>query len=118
MTQEQIISDNKLIAEFMGLKWEHEYPEELRVVLNEGEFGEYRPLAQYHVSWDWLMPVVDKIENIEGGQFDVSINWDKTSVIDWRLNKELVVVETGIKVTNTYLAICDFLKLYNEQNNP
>ena len=38
---------NKIIADFMG--WE----------------SKYHPVEQLHFSWDWLMPVVEKIENIK-----------------------------------------------------
>lgn len=44
MTQVEIVEGNKLIAEFMGMK-----------------FG------KYHTLWDWLMPVVDKINNTKVG---------------------------------------------------
>ena len=37
------MKENKLIAEFMDVN------------LIEGQLGEY------HISWDWLMPVVQKI---------------------------------------------------------
>lgn len=42
----EIIEGNKLIAEFMG--WE----------------AKYHPVETIHTSWDWLMPVVEKIEQI------------------------------------------------------
>lgn len=60
--------DNELIAEFMpdmefvtprnkGYKsyWK-----------NKGTLAEYKPEAlKYHKSWDWLMPVVEKIEAMD-----------------------------------------------------
>jgi len=46
------MNDNKLIAEFMG----GEHP--LTEITHEAHHN-------YHTSWDWLMPVVEKIE-IEG----------------------------------------------------
>tara|TARA_R100001369_G_scaffold331_2_gene873 strand:- start:16870 stop:17163 length:294 start_codon:yes stop_codon:yes gene_type:complete len=46
------MNDNKLIAEFMGVGKLHE-------AQSSNQWN------QYHTSWDWLMPVVDKIE-IEG----------------------------------------------------
>lgn len=64
MTQKEIISGNKLIAEFMGLAYCEKY-------LYEGwyknsEFN-YRICSKdglkYHESLDWLMPVIDKIRN-------------------------------------------------------
>ena len=37
------MKDNKLIAEWMGAKWNAN-------------------ALKYHTSWDWLMPVLEKIE--------------------------------------------------------
>ena len=52
------MKDNKLIAEFMGVVFhddENEYynSDGLYIGLN----------LQYHASWDWLMPVVCKIDD-------------------------------------------------------
>ena len=44
------MNDNKLIAEFMS----GEHP--LAEVTHEASY-------RYHTSWDWLMPVIEKIEN-------------------------------------------------------
>ena len=45
IVKQVIMNDNKLIAEFMGVK----YP-----MLKGSDL-------QYHTSWDWLMPVLKKI---------------------------------------------------------
>ena len=45
------MNNNKLIAEFMGWK-----PNEHHWCLNGDKD------LQYHTSWDWLMPVVHKID--------------------------------------------------------
>ena len=42
--------NNRLIAEFMGVGKLHE-------AQSSNQWN------QYHTSWDWLMPVVEKIEN-------------------------------------------------------
>ena len=44
---------NKLIAEFMGSN------------LNGLESWQYEEELQYHTSWDWLMPVIDKVKSID-----------------------------------------------------
>ena len=49
---------NKLIAKFMDL----DIKEDL-VYLNEMEACKIQNL-EYHESWDWLMPVVDKIDEV------------------------------------------------------
>tara|TARA_R100000231_G_C5274060_1_gene149531 strand:+ start:76 stop:348 length:273 start_codon:yes stop_codon:yes gene_type:complete len=68
------MKDNKLIAEFMGV---HE-------IMHDG-YSEYELPSneivqnlQYHTSWDWLMPVVQKC-------FEVAKHEDDFSVIIWSL---------------------------------
>ena len=57
------MKDNKLIAEFMGVK---PTKSELgRKVYYDSHEDKYVGLdLQYDTSWDWLMPVVDKIEDM------------------------------------------------------
>jgi hypothetical protein len=66
---------NKLIAEFMGAKTNKTaVHEEVRKTLQNTDF--WIPLIgivkqdnlKYHSSWDWLMPVVEKIEKLP-------VNW-------------------------------------------
>ena len=55
---------NKLIAEFMGVGKLHE-------AQSSNQWN------QYHTSWDWLMPVLVKIERIEvGGGTWTSVYFD------------------------------------------
>ena len=51
------MKDNKLIAEFMGLQFSK--GEYYRPLYNSGDWIPENEL-QYHDSWDWLMPVVQK----------------------------------------------------------
>ena len=81
MEQKEIIEGNKLIAEFMNLKyinwndecmlWTHKsFIEDFTDVNNfskDSKFDWENSLPQsknlyYNTSWDWLMPVVEKIE--------------------------------------------------------
>jgi hypothetical protein len=55
------MEDNKLIAEFMGHTFA-DYDLGGLHYLIDGNYVEYNSL-QYDASWDWLMPVVEKIEN-------------------------------------------------------
>jgi hypothetical protein len=52
--------NNKLIAEFMGLK-KYGYKNENYLLLNKHLSPEQLP---YSTSWDWLMPVIIKIADI------------------------------------------------------
>ena len=82
MTQNTVYHTNKLIAEFMGYK--PNTPEDDRYFNMPDRYHHYDGLnyqisntctpdsMQFHSSWDWLMPVVEKIyqTGISGGMMD------------------------------------------------
>ena len=79
------MNDNKLIAEFMG----GEHP--LTEITHEAHHN-------YHTSWDWLMPVVDKIE-IEG--------FDPHGLIDNALGSR--------EIEDVHNACVTLIKAYNNE---
>lgn len=68
---------NKLIAEFMGYK---------------------EPEGKFHSSWDWLMPVVEKIRNTKDD-----------SIFKERVFTRLV----KCNIRDTYSAVVDFIIWHN-----
>ena len=97
------MENNKLIAEFMGVK----YP-----MLKGSDL-------QYHTSWDWLMEVVEKIESDE--RYDVEILQYGTRIIE-RTKTDLIEVVNNIadisfdsKIEHTYDAIVKFINEYNKR---
>ena len=73
--------NNKLIAEFM-----------------HGDGGRLHNL-QYHTSWDWLKPVVDKIEIKHQGVPQQLLHLSLFSTLD-----------------EVYNAVVEYITFYNEQN--
>lgn len=68
MTPEKIQQGNKLIAEFMGASAPVLDKNVLAFILSKQRFPDkmYRCKPEdlkYHSSWNWLMPVVEKIAN-------------------------------------------------------
>ena len=64
-----LIENNKLIAGFMGMQntyigW---YDNEMMMpqIVYDTQQGNHFDDLLFHESWDWLMPVVEKIEEIE-----------------------------------------------------
>ena len=55
-------TENKLIAEFMGM--EESNGEYYKRIYNSGDWIPLNEL-KFHTSWDWLMPVVSKITKDE-----------------------------------------------------
>ena len=91
---------NELIAEFMDME-DHQ------------EMGKY-VTPNYHNSWDWLMPVVDKIENF-GFEFIISENRVKIKHNTDHSLEELFHSETiGSKLNTTYKAVVEFIKEFNK----
>jgi len=122
--------NNKLIAEFMGLT----------IITDSISYFDtnYKALKNYHSDWNWLMEVVEKIENIivKGKQWTVL---EDESDVDWNFevnieSKQCVInrctydgdeedflklydcrnYETITKIEAVYNAVVAFIKWYNE----
>ena len=62
--------DNKLIAEFMGMKYSDEKS------FNNGEWTHsIKSLSKFETSWDWLMPVVEKISDAKSWSINATLEW-------------------------------------------
>jgi len=81
--------NNKLIAEFM------EYP-------NLGTEGDFSYL-KYHKEWNWLMPVVEKC--YEYGELH-------------NVHREGIIASLSgiIDINETYKAVVEFIKWYNNES--
>ena len=106
---DNIVENNKLIAEFMG--WKEN--KDMEVKLTSGGITYYFqkndeaciPEAMcYHSSWDWLIPVVKKclIGEAETNRPDLVSN----------IYESLVNLEINL----VYKDIIEFIKWYNQQN--
>ncbi len=113
--------NNKLIAEFMGLP---KVP--CNIGTEDGHFNEgYKhpkvdvPIIpsgmQYKYSWDWLMPVVEKIEKL-GYSYD-RINADV--FINTQEGKNIIPnpmdYNTMTMLEKTYQVVVEYIKWYNNK---
>lgn len=106
MKTEEVKQDNEVIAEFMGwsvcdcgigskhykydvLNWQTH-------AVNEMKFCE---------SWDWLMPVVDKIFSL----------WESMPPSEEYLRVTMLPIYSDIKVV--YRRVVEFIHWYNKQKN-
>lgn len=117
MENKEIIEGNKLIAEFMGM--EFHTINNITGVTIDGVLGGLEKL-QYHTSWDWLMPVVEKI-NLDRRVEEVSISMGKTRI--W-FKRELMkpYIQYPVNphydtITQCFLTAVEFIKWYNENKN-
>lgn len=95
--------NNKLIAEFMGYNVEGDYltlPDMLESLDLEEE-------VHFHSSWDWLMPVVEKItqetKEFKEGHIDSCLHTPLASALIRFTDRELV-----------YEEVVEFIKWHNE----
>ncbi len=121
MEQKEIIEGIKLIAKFDGKSI---YPEkgtpEFKAWKGETcDFEWYQ--VKYNSSWDWLMPVIDKIENIgmDGFKcFAVDIENNECEIKDYREGQSSVsYCEEETKILSVFMAVVEFIKWFNNEKN-
>lgn len=119
--KEKIIEGNNLIAVFRGLKYQPSvevydnvnqdvppYIQKERWIENSNDT--ITPIydeLKYHSSWDWLMPVVEEIENLKEYREDGK----DVAVGIWMALK--YNHRTLPKIEAVWLAIVTFIKWYN-----
>ena len=92
------MKDNKLIAEFMGGQKVLSDKDIYNMPTHDNLCYQLKEL-QYHQSWDWLMPVIEKC-------FDNSEDGDMQDIMH-----HLMVVDFD----NTYDAVVEFLKRLTDE---
>ena len=128
--------NNKLIAEFWGM----ELGDDKTMYYDDAEnLHPPTPINElkFHSSWDWLMPVVDKIEREHKANFRIKCTWNEFT--DHSIHQVIVNIEQGEmskdksciydskkiydyvgdavkdKREATYKAVVEFIKQYNNQ---
>jgi hypothetical protein len=114
------MKENKLIAEFMGMEHCYRpYGDGFMEVKENSSCVELEDL-QYHTSWDWLMPVVEKIFSL-GYHYEIKPRY---MMIKERMSSEVLVCEANFKGQTynksqkeiIYNAVVEFINEYNEEN--
>lgn len=106
MTQEEITEGNRLIAEFMGHKIKHNGTN--YYILTADGFGIHPTDMQYHASWDALMPVVDRIEDVCKDKGVLHGYWNTQR--DIRIFREPLDI--------TYVESVQFIRYHNIKTKP
>ena len=115
-----IIEKNKIIAEFLNLTSQVIF-EQVFAVCENGKTNFYKKdELKFHSDWNWLMEVVEKIESIEYGIYQVDILQEGCKIlercrllIDNRVGK---LESDTTKIESVYLACVEFIKWYNNKN--
>lgn len=124
MERNDIIEGNKLIAEFMGatpIRGEYDMYqviEDIKDGVNEKHF--FIPSEmEFNSSWNWLMPVVEKIEEM-GFWFELRTHktGNRAVIGDYNYDtKPISNVFKTSKIESVFMCVVCFIKWYNENKN-
>ena len=124
-----IESMNKVIAEFMDYLPPNHEPVKITVRREDGtEYESELPFC-YHDSWNWLMPVVEKIESIYDdfhGYFGIYIRGNGCTVQGTKFRPDVAMpryvyydeVTLATKIEATHKAVYNFIIWYNQNQSP
>ena len=98
------MKDNKVIAEFMGYVYEDD-----RFFMEDSQgvrLYEYLPHElNYHTSWDWLMPVVEKCLVGEAEQSEEISNTTIKNIYEGICNQD---------ISHAYKSVVEFINEHNK----
>ena len=113
------IENNKLIAEFLGYI-DNGCSEDGFLIHPITNYDVEISSLKYHEDWNWLMEVVEKIESIEYGIYQVDILQEGCKILErcrLLIDKRVGKLESDTtKIESVYLACVEFIKWYNNQN--
>lgn len=100
----EILEGNRLIAEFEGR------------INKLCHYNNTSSPYNYEKSWDWIMPVVERIDSRTPYDPCVTIeyNWCSIKMLNGGFNIEVV---GNSRIEATYKAVVEFIKWYNKNKN-
>jgi hypothetical protein len=124
----EYVEGNIIIAKFMGARIEHDYSfiENVQDGLGYYFLKENAPEndlrystsgIKYHTSWDWLMPVVEKIENFGNCDIQIHSHIFYINFENGNYKKDFHRYENLTKLEMVWLAVVEFIKWYDETKN-
>lgn len=104
-------NDNKLIADFMGVNviTIDDVRENKNPYISSAD-GHLESDLKYHSSWDWLMPVVEKIERQYKTNFIIKCIWNEFNECSYY--QVIVTIEQG-EMSKDRSCIYDSKKIYD-----
>jgi hypothetical protein len=111
MTQEEILKGNRLIADFMEVDYSGKFQYIARVGYTVSLSEEH---LQYNSSWDWLIPVFQKIEKLGYGWSIVEGEIDiYSSGYQWITHSREIVDENTTLIEAAFKCCVDFIEKCN-----
>lgn len=133
---ESIIENNKLIAEFMGAVAIGAYENKEQGTTHIMEYPKtekgikYAPTnclnhstgaMHYHDDWNWLMGVINRIEDISDdlgqSRFNVQIEQCFCCILDQKTSEDICELDGDTKIEVTYNAVIEFIKFWNKNKD-
>jgi len=105
---------NKVIAEFMEVKFDkgNFYNMGYDIFSNGNLYRSHE--LKYHTSWDWLMPVVEKINLLDNYRYTVYIASMDTKIVDNISGNVIVEIDCKHSIDelrqSVYEAVVKFIK--------
>lgn len=120
-----MMNNNKLIAEFMEFPTHTDAVDDRTIAYyvgesimhtdnteNENDCDVFHPDdMQFHTSWDWLMPVVEKIESLRdtnGDAYRFTIDMCNAQIEGTHIE----IIGGAYKLNTTYQAVIEFIESY------
>lgn len=110
------INNNRIIAEFIGRCGKHKaslYTFSGVDKLLEDDIWFTIEESKFHKSWDWLMPVIEYIENLDDYAYNVSIVCNIVSIDKSDRTEEISMCHVGSKLECAYVTVIEFIEWYN-----
>lgn len=106
-----MLNDNELIAGFMGVKkeWKGIVDEPLLYHLPGESKGTY--VLEYDTSWDWIMPVVEKIQE-RGYRFYICSAKECRVCRRGAMDEVVGVYKGETLIESVYKTVVEFIKWY------
>ena len=122
LTREEIIKGNRIIAEFMGGIVQRDYtckpyPQEIpKWAYVQNDFDTFKVGGFfYHLSWDWLMPVVFKVtQDIESVKILIGNvgGYCKVEAMNWRFSNA-----GQDHILNVWKTVVNAIRQYNSERD-
>jgi hypothetical protein len=118
MTNEQIIEGNKLIAEFMGWVWSDAFRGLLpdHWIDENGGCEGLKTELEFHSSWDELMPVVEKIEDM-GYTFKICRRRIEIDKDGEHPPYPFIYSKLDTKIESAWVGCIEFIKWHNQNTS-
>jgi hypothetical protein len=111
------LENNKLIAEFLGATFKENEFYFPAIVFKTGKNYFENHELKFHSDWNWLMEVVEKIENL-GYNFQITSKDATVLQNHGAIYQSLIYKVDGLnKMQATYQTVVEFIKWYNAQNS-